>query len=196
MKKTAIPWRQGLQMLRLLMLPLVVILFIRALAMATLITFLPTFLTREGESLWMAGISLTILEAAGMVGAFLAGGLSFKFGRRRMLAIPFTATPILIFLFLQACSLWKLPLLVLLGFFSIAVTPVFMAIVMENAPGQRAFANGVYMATRVLLQSLAVLLVGIVSDRFDLRFTFLVSAALLPLCLPFVRMLPKSVRSR
>jgi hypothetical protein len=40
---------------------------------------------------------------------------------------------------------------------------------------------------------LAVLLVGIVSDRFDLRFTFLVSAGLLRLSLPFVRMLPKSV---
>ena len=192
--QATIPWRQGLHMLRGLMLPMVVIIFIRALAMATLTTFLPTFLTREGASLWMAGMSLTILEVAGMTGAFLVGGLSDKFGRRRMLVISFIVTPILMFMFLQADALWKLPLLVLLGFFSIATIPVFMAIVMENAPGQRAFANGVYMATSFVLQSLAVLLVGIVSDRFDLRFTFMVSAGLLPLCLPFVRLLPKSVR--
>lgn len=190
----SIPWRQGLHKLRSLMLPLVVILFIRALAMATLTTFLPTFLTREGESLWMAGMSLTILEVAGMVGAFLAGGLSDRFGRRRMLVISFIATPILMFLFVQADASWKLPLLVLLGFFAIAVIPVIMAIVMENAFDQRAFANGVYMATIFLLHSLAVILVGIFSDWFDLRFTFLASAGLLPLCLPFVRLLPKSVR--
>ena len=178
------------------MLPLVVILFIRALAMATLTTFLPTFLTREGESLWMAGLSLTILEVAGMVGAFLAGGLSDKFGRRRMLVISFITTPILMVLFVYANAWWKLPLLLLLGFFAIAVVPVFMAIVMENAPEQRAFANGIYMAASFIMQSLAIILVGLISDWVDLRFTFLISAAVLPLSLPFVRLLPKSVRNR
>jgi MFS transporter, FSR family, fosmidomycin resistance protein len=187
-----IPWRDGLQKLRAIMLPLAAILFIRALAMATLTTFLPTFLTREGASLWMAGMSLTILEVAGMLGAFLAGSLSDKFGRRRMLAISFIATPILMVFFVQASPLVKLPLLVLLGFFAIAVIPVIMAIVMENAPDQRAFANGVYMATNFLLNAIAVILIGIVSDRVNLRFTFLLSAGLLPLCLVFVRLLPKS----
>ncbi len=189
-----IPWREGLQKLGPVMLPLSFILFIRALAMATLTTFLPTFLTREGSSLWMAGMSLTILEVAGMVGAFLAGSLSDKFGRRRMLAISFIATPILMVVFVQADALLKIPLLVLLGFFAIAVIPVIMAIVMENAPEQRAFANGVYMATNFLLNAIAVILVGIVSDWVNLRFTFLLSAGVLPLCLPFVRLLPRSVR--
>lgn len=192
--ENSIPWRQGLLKLRKVMLPLIVILFIRSLAMATLTTFMPTFLTREGESLWMAGMSLTILEVAGMTGAFLAGGLSDKFGRRRMLAISFIVTPILMFLFLQADAFWKLPLLVLMGFFAISVVPVIMAIVMENGSDQRAFANGIFMATSFLLSSLAVILVGVFSDWFDLRFTFMVSAGLLPLCLPFVRLLPKSVR--
>jgi MFS transporter, FSR family, fosmidomycin resistance protein len=188
-------WRAGLNKLRRIMLPLAVILFIRSLAMSTLTTFLPTFLTREGTSLWMAGFSLTILEVSGMVGAFLAGGLSDRFGRRRMLVISFVATPILMFLFVRANAFWKLPLLVFLGFFAIAVVPVFMAIVMENAADQRAFANGVYMATSFVLHALAIIVVGLLADLIDLRFTFLVSAGLLPLCLPFVRLLPKSVRS-
>ena len=192
---TQLHWREGLNKLRHIMLPLAVILFIRSLAMSTLTTFLPTFLTREGTSLWMAGFSLTILEVSGMVGAFLAGGLSDRFGRRRMLVISFVATPILMFLFVRANAFWKLPLLVLLGFFAIAVVPVFMAIVMENAAEQRAFANGIYMATSFVLHSLAVIVIGLLADLIDLRFTFLVSAGLLPLCLPFVRLLPKSVRS-
>lgn len=192
---TQLHWRAGLRKLRGIMLPLAVILFIRSLAMSTLTTFLPTFLTREGTSLWMAGFSLTILEVSGMIGAFLAGGLSDRFGRRRMLVISFIATPILMFLFVRANAFWKLPLLVLLGFFGIAVVPVFMAIVMENAAEQRAFANGVYMATSFVLHALAVIVIGLLADLIDLRFTFLVSAGLLPLCLPFVRLLPKSIRS-
>jgi FSR family fosmidomycin resistance protein-like MFS transporter len=187
-------WRLGLKQLRPLMLPLAVILFIRSLAMSSLTTYLPTFLTREGSTLWMAGFSLTILEVAGMVGAFLAGGLSDKFGRRRMLVISFITTPILMALFVFANAFWKLPLLLLLGFFAISVVPVIMAIVMENAPGQRAFANGIYMASSFLLHSLAVIVVGLVSDWFDLRFTFLVTAGLLPLSLPFVLWLPKSIK--
>jgi FSR family fosmidomycin resistance protein-like MFS transporter len=140
----------------------------------------------------MAGFSLTILEVAGMAGAFLAGSLSDRFGRRRMLVISFAVTPILMVLFIYAGPWWKFPLLVLMGFFAIAVVPVFMAIVMENAADQRAFANGVYMATNFLLRALAVVIVGIFSDRFDLRLAFLVSAGLLPLSLPFVQRLPKS----
>jgi FSR family fosmidomycin resistance protein-like MFS transporter len=189
-----LPWREGLTRLRGLMLPMAAILFIRSLTSATLTTFLPTLLTREGSTLWMAGFSLTILEVAGMAGAFLAGNLSDRFGRRRMLAISFTATPVLMFLFLQAGPLWKLPLLVLLGFFSISIVPVMMAIVMENASDQPAFANGVYMAASFVLRSLGLVLVGVLSDWFDLRFTFLLSAGLLPLCLPLVALLPKSVR--
>ena len=129
-----------------------------------------------------------------MVGAFLAGGLSDRFGRRRMLVISFITTPILMFLFVSANAFWKLPLLVLLGFFAIAVVPVFMAIVLENAAEQRAFANGVYMAINFVLHALAVIIIGLLADLIDLRFTFLVSAGLLPLCLPFVRLLPKSIR--
>ncbi|MDW7755440.1 MAG: MFS transporter [Brevefilum sp.] len=189
-----LPWREGLQKLRKMMLPMAVIIFIRSLSMASLTTFLPIFLTREGSSLWMAGMSLTILQVSGMVGAFLAGGLSDKFGRRRMLAISFMTTPILMFVFVWVGALWKLPLLILLGFFSISSIPVFMAIVMENAPDQRAFANGIYMATMFLLNSLAVILVGIISDRVGLRLTLLINAALLPFCLPFVRLLPKAVK--
>jgi FSR family fosmidomycin resistance protein-like MFS transporter len=189
-----LPWREGLGKLRGVMLPLAGIFFIRSLAMASLTTFLPTFLTREGSSLWMAGMSLTILELSGMLGAFLAGGLSDKFGRRRMLVISFIATPIFMFIFMWVGTLWKLPILVLMGFFAISSVPVFMAIVMENAPDQRAFANGVYMATNFLLNALGIILVGLLSDWVGLRLTFLITAALLPLSLPFVRMLPKSMK--
>lgn len=97
-------------------------------------------------------------------------------------------------LFLYANANWKLLLLLLMGFSSLAVVPVLMAIVMENASEQRAFANGLYMAITFVMESLTVVLIGLFSDRYDLRLTFLVSAAAMPLLIPFVFLLPKSVK--
>ncbi len=187
-----IPWKTALKEMRFVMAPLAVLVFARSLVTATLTTFLPTFLTTQGSSLWMAGASLTILQVSGMLGAFLAGALSDKFGRRRMLVLSFIGTPILMFLFLQITSLWQILPLIMLGFSAISITPVIMAIVMENFPKNRSFANGVYMAVSFIIGALAVLLVGYLSDVFDLRFTFMLSAGFLPLGLPFIFMLPKS----
>ena len=185
-------WKTALQKMRGVMVPLAILIFTRSMMVATLTIFLPTFLTSEGSSLWQAGASLSILQAAGVVGAFLAGSLSDQFGRRRMLAISYIATPIFMFLFIQTKSLWQIPLLVLLGFFGISVIPVFMAIVLENFPDNRSFANGVYMAFNFILSALAVLLAGRLADLFGMRFTFLLSAGLIPCGLPFILLLPKS----
>ncbi len=191
-----IDWQSALRQMRPVMLPLSVVVFTRGMMMATLTTFLPTYLTESGASLLMAGASLTILEVAGMVGAFLAGSLSDHLGRRRMLLISFIATPVLMFIFIQVQNVLRIPLLILLGFFAISVVPVIMALVMENYPDNRSFANGVYMALSFTLQSLAILLVGVLSDWMDLRFTFLLSAGLLMVGLPFVFLLPKSVQPK
>jgi FSR family fosmidomycin resistance protein-like MFS transporter len=142
----------------------------------------------------MAGASLTILQVAGMVGAFLAGGLSDRFGRRRILVISFIVSPILLFLFVQSEGALQIPLLILLGFFAISVVPVIMAVVLENFPENRSFANGIYMSMSFLIRALVVLLVGFLADLVDLRFTFLISAGLLPFGLIFVRLLPGSPR--
>jgi len=190
-----IEWREALRNMSGLMVPLSFIVFFRSMMTATLTTFLPMFLTFEGSSLFMAGASLTILQISGMAGAFLAGGLSDRFGRRRMLVISFIATPIFMFLFLQSSGAFQIPLLILMGFFAIAITPVIMAIVLENYPGNRSFANGVYMAVSFIIQALAILLVGFLSDLVDLRFTFMISAGLLPLGLFFIRLLPKMPKS-
>ncbi len=192
--KAGIDWKEALKGMRKVMLPLAFIIFTRALMMTAITTFLPTFLTATGSSLLMAGASLTILQVAGMVGAFLAGGLSDRFGRRRILVISFLASPILLFLFVQSEGALQIPLLILLGFFAISVVPVIMAVVLENFPENRSFANGIYMSMSFLIRALVVLLVGFLADLVDLRFTFLISAGLLPFGLIFVRLLPDSPR--
>lgn len=185
-------WKIGLQKMRKVMVPLAIVLFARAMLIASLTIYLPTFLSIEGASLWMAGMSLTILQISGVIGALLAGGLSDKLGRRKLLVISYVSTPILMFLFMQTNNFLQFPFLILLGFSAISVTPVVMAIVLESFPDNRSFANGVYMAIIFVLSGLATLLVGVLGDLVDLRFTFYISAALLPLGLPFIRLLPKS----
>ena len=159
---------------------------------ATLSTFMPTYLTSEGASLWVAGASLSILETAGVVGAFLSGSLSDRFGRRRMLVISFIGTPIFMFLFIYSKGILQVPLLIFMGFFGISITPVIMAIVLENFPDNRSFANGIYMAFNFVLMALATLTVGQLADLINLRFTFIISAGLILCGLPFIRLLPKS----
>ena len=185
-------WVKALYKMRSFMIPLTILSFTRVMAIASLTTYLPTFLTTQGSSLWFAGASLTIYEISGMVGSLLAGTLSDRFGRRRMLIISNITSPILMILFIFSNNIFRIPLLSFLGFFTISVTPVIMAIVMENASGNRSFANGIYMAMSFLLSALSILLVGLISDKVDLRTTFLISAGVLPIGLPFIFLLPKS----
>jgi FSR family fosmidomycin resistance protein-like MFS transporter len=187
-----LPWRKALKKMGPIMLPLFVLIFARSMMLVALTTYLPTFLTGEGSSLWVAGASLSILEGAGVVGAFLSGTLSDRIGRRTILTISYISTPIFLLIFLQLKGALQIPLLLLLGFFAISITPVIMAIVQENFPDNRSFANGIYMAFSFVLRSVAILIVGVIADQSSLRFTFYLSAFLVIFGLPFIRLLPKS----
>jgi len=84
------------------------------------------------------------------------------------------------------------PLLLLLGFSSLSVTPVLMALVQESYPENRALANGVYMAMSFLLRSVGVVVLGTVGDFFGLRWAFVASAIVTLLGCPVVFLLPRS----
>jgi FSR family fosmidomycin resistance protein-like MFS transporter len=184
-----VDWLAALRNMRGFMLPLVGMMVTRAMLIATFNTFLTTYMTAEGSSLSLAGLSLSILELAGVVGAFLSGVLSDKIGRIRMLVISFIFTPIFMLLFVQSTGVIKILLLILVGFFGLSVTPVMMAIVIESYPEQKSFANGMYMMVNFIISAVAVLLVGFLSDLFTLRFAFLISTAILPFGLFFIWLL-------
>jgi FSR family fosmidomycin resistance protein-like MFS transporter len=174
------------------MLPLSLLIISRSMWIASLNTFLPTFLRSEGSTLFVAGASLSIYQTAGVLGSLLIGPLSDRVSRSKLLTISFLITPLLMFAFIQTQGLIKIPILILIGFFGISITPVLMAIVMENSHENRSFANGVYMAVSFIFNALAVLLVGWISDLIGLRTTFMISAGILALGLPSLLFLPKS----
>ena len=70
-----------------LLIPLSVFILFRSFATVCMTTYLPTFLKLEGASLKLAGISLSILEGAGVVGTLSSGPISDRVGRKPALSI-------------------------------------------------------------------------------------------------------------
>ena len=189
--RTALPWRQALRGMGPLYLPLAGIIVVRLFMNVPLTTYLPTFLIEEGASLWIAGVSLTALEAAGVVGALLGGSMSDRLGRRRVLLISMLLTPLLMFAFLSAEGWVRFSLLIALGFVTLSVTPVVMALVQESFPENRALANGVYMSSSFIFRSGVTIVLGALGDRFGLNLAFVVSAVIALFGLPLIPLLPK-----
>lgn len=187
---TALPWRKALRAMRPLLIPLAGISLARAFMLAALTTYLPIFLTEEGSALWFAGVSLSVLEIAGVVGAMLGGAWSDRVGRRRILFLSLLITPLAMFVFLAAGGWLRFPLLLLLGFSALSTTPVLMALVQESYPENRSLANGVYMALSFMVTAAAAVALGAFSDFFGMRSAFMLSAVIALLGLPVLAVLP------
>lgn len=184
-------WRQGLQAMRPILLPVVGITLARALLASALFTFLPTFLIEQGSSLWFAGISLSVLQVAGMIGALAGGSLSDKLGRRLILFVSTVTAPLLTFLFLGVEGWVRLPVLLLLGVTGPSTRAVLLALVQESCPSNRALANGIYLGQAFVAESGSAVVVGFLGDLFGLRVAFATGAVILLLGLLFVPLLPE-----
>lgn len=185
-----LPWRQALRVMGPMLVLVAGIIVARSFMVSALTTYLPTFLSEQGADLWLAGASLSILEAAGVVGALLGGSLSDRLGRRWILFISMLATPLLMFVFLTVQGWLQFPLLLMLGFTALSVTPVVMALVQEGSPENRALANGVYMSLSFGLRAAVVVVIGVLGDLFGLRLAFIASAVITLLGLPLILLLP------
>lgn len=175
--------------------PLTGLVAARAAMMAAFTTFLPVFLHSQGVKLWWAGASLSLLEAAGVLGALCGGAASDRMGRKVILIGSFVATPVLMAALVVTTGWGRVVVLPALGFFGLMATPVVMAAVLESFPENRALANGSYMALNFVARSLAVVGVGAMADAFSMRLAFLVCAGCGLLGLPCVLRLPIASRS-
>lgn len=186
-----LPVLQALRSMVPLLAPLTGIVIARSFMSSALTTYLPLYMRDGGSSNWLAGISLTVLEFAGVAGAFLGGSLSDRLSRRLVMAISMLATPLLMLIFVSVSGWLQFLLLLGLGLTGLSVTPVIMALVQESFPENRALANGIYMAMSFLLRSVVVLIVGALGDEFGIRWAFIASALIPLLGLPFIYLIPE-----
>jgi len=140
---------------------------------AALTLYLPVYLTRHGESLWMAGISLSVLQLSGAVGTWYSGTVSDRIGRRKTLLIITVTAPVLMGLFLITTGWLSLVILALTGAFLISSTSVMLAVVQELDSRHLFFLNSIYMTISFLIGSLMVLAVGFLADSYGLDLTYL-----------------------
>ena len=178
--------------IKTLFLPLLVIIFLRQFLQVSLTTYLPTYLNFGGSSIVLAGASLSILEIAGVAGALLSGTLSDRLGRRPMLAIAMAVSSVFTLVFLNVEGWLMIPTLLLLGFSALSTGPVFLALVQDHVPNNRAIGNGIYLSMSFLLRSVVLLLVGITGDVYGLQTAYYLSITLSIIATPLVFLLPKT----
>ena len=188
-RKLSVPgtWRGLRHVLR----PLTAILIARGFMHASITAFLPTYIKMETNNLWLASIALTLFEAAGVTGVLTAGSISDWFGRRKTLLLSLMGAPLFLFLFALTDGWLRLAALLVVGFTLLSTTPVMLALVQENAGHSPAAANGLFMMISFIARSAVVVVVGFIADRIGLNATYLISAAMGLIGIPFVLMLPR-----
>lgn len=181
-----VAWRAAVRAMAGLMGLLAVLVALRSLMMTATTLFLPLFLTEHGAGLWLAGAALSIVEGAGIAGAFAGGWLSDHLGRRAVLAFGHVVAPLALLAFLVADGWVRVALLPVVGFSLLSIPPVMMAIVQERVPESRALANGVYLSMNFAIRSLAAVVYGVVADRLGLSAAMLIAVVAMVAGLPLV----------
>ena len=184
--------RQMLPQARRVYPPLFWIMATRVFLSIATTTYLPIFMQDVmGYEFEVAGLSLTLLEGAGVLGALSMGTASDWFGRRRILAALFVAAPLFFLGFLNSSGWLLFAFLVPLGFVTLSPTPVILAVVQDSFSENRALANGLFLMANFVIRAPALWLLGLLADRYGLSTAFLISGLIAFGSAPAVLLLPK-----
>ncbi len=171
---------------------LIGITFFRAIMKSGLTAFLPVyFYTDKGESLWFANSALAVFQLAGAAGTLISGTLSDRIGRKSSLLIIAIITPVLMYLFTIASGIMTFVLLMLLGLFIFAPTPILLALVQDIGKEKPVFINSIFMTISFITSALSVFIAGLLGDWIGLANTYKIAALLAFGAIPFVLMLKK-----
>ncbi len=138
---------------------------------SSLSLYLPVYLVNNGNSLWYAGIALSILQFSGVIGVFFSGKISDTLGRRKILLLSSLGSVLFMALFLYTQNIVVLGFL---GLFVFAPAPVLMALVQDTDSSMPTFMHSIYMGINFGLSSVIVLLVGFLGDSIGLNQTYIV----------------------
>ena len=163
----------------------------RSLMRGALTIFLPVYLSSKGASIWVAGISLSVVQLTGAAGTIFSGTISDRVGRKATLMVTAIFSPVLMWAFMMVEGIFIFPLLLVMGLFLLAPMPVMLATVNEIKSEQPAFLNGIYMMINFIINSAAVMLIGFMGDRIGLDLTYKISAVVALTAIPvIIRMKP------
>ena len=182
--KAAIP------IFRKFFLPLSLVLILRNTLTASFYTYLPVFMVQSGASLWMAGAALSTLELSGVIGALIIGPLSDRVGRRKSINLSMLVSAMMVPVFLLSSGWLVIPVLLVLGFFILSTSTLFLALVQDHFQDHRATGNSVYLLISLLSNALMLVVIGYIGDIAGLNTAYLISSISTLLSIPALRLIP------
>ncbi len=154
----------------------------RTMTQAGLLTFLPVYLAYElGYPPFVVGVSLTVLQIAGFVAAPIAGHLSDRMGRKRVVISSMILTAVTIVgMALAGRSFVFVVFIALAGFFLYAMRPVLQAWAVDIIPGNLAGTGvGLQFGITGLGAAVSPVLFGMIADAFDIYAAFFFLAGII-----------------
>jgi len=148
----------------------------RTMTQTGLLTFLPVYLAYElGYSPLVTGVCLTLLQVAGFVAGPVAGYLSDRMGRRRIVMSSMALTGVTILgMALAGRSALFIFFVALVGFFLYAMRPVLQAWAVECTPRHLAGSGvGLQFGITAIGASISPAIFGMIADAYDIYTGFL-----------------------
>jgi len=142
--------------------------------------FIPLYLTRKGESLFLAATAVTVFQISGAGGNLIGGYLSDRMSKRRVLLISYFFSVPFALLFLWAPQPFGLIFLSLAALFLLSSTPVNIILGQQLLPQNASFISGIMMGFAWGMAGLMATPVGALADKIGLSHS-LFGIALLPL---------------
>jgi sugar phosphate permease len=171
----------------------------RSMTQIGLLTFLPLYLTHDlGYSIAATGVVLFVLQVAGFAASPVAGYLSDRVGRARIVAgsMAMSALVLLVMLFAPGSTLFVF-CVALLGFFLYAVRAVLQAWMLDSTPAKSTGASvGIMFSTTAIGTAIAPLAAGWIADTWGLFAVFYFLAATIVIANFFVFLMPREMFAR
>jgi FSR family fosmidomycin resistance protein-like MFS transporter len=169
-----------------------IFIFLQSLTKIFTTLYLAVYLTDNGFSLWYATFAISLLQFFAIIGTFLGGYLSDKFGKKEVLyASTFLIGVSMIGFITFSHSLVMFLFLALLGIFIFASAPILLALVQELKSDKPTFLNSVYMTLSFSVSSLSALCFGFMGDKIGMNYAIIIATLLSFVAVGFVGVLFK-----
>jgi MFS transporter, FSR family, fosmidomycin resistance protein len=169
----------------------------RAMTQSALLTFLPLYLARQmGYSPKWVGLCMFSLQAAGFAVTPIAGHLSDKMGRQRIIVSSMAMTMVVLLgmAFAGRSSAFVI-LVAFLGFFLFAVRSVLQAWLLDTTPARQGGTSiGILFGSQALGAAVGPISGGILADHYGLNVVFLFLAGTIVIANVFVFFTPSPER--